>query len=276
MRVLLLASTLCACAPDAPIELVPTGAASSGTADTGTELTTWDSSVEGLVVGPDGDVLAGIQVTLCGTICQVEESGPDGVFRFEGPWPQINLLETLTYPGDDQAAAALEWSAAFDLLAIEPDEHRVLERPLRIHRVSTEPVGPGPQDLQLTSDLCVAFDADAVGIPFPAEEMRLGALPLPEEDWPSATGSWTTIKAWTFAVWGLHHEGGFQATATLVEPLPDGAEVAFLVADYVSGFRHGTFQVHDATLSPDGLTVSTLPDQGLDRTTLWVVATRTP
>lgn len=282
VRAVWLALTLFACGPEVPVELAPRPETTPSTSTSSlpptshvlpSTITVWDSSVEGIVLGPDDEPLGDVEVTLCGTICQIRTTEADGWFRFEGPWPQINVLETLTFPGDDQADAALSWSHHFDLVPLEEDQHIVLDRPLRMHRVDTVTDLSGPQDLALDTDLRVAFDADAAGIPFPAERMALGATALTPRDFPTDTGEWTPIKAWTLAVWDLHLEGGFHATATLDEPLDD-VDVAFLVADYVTGFRHGTFRVHHTERSPDGRTVSTLPDQGLDRTTLWVLATR--
>ena len=47
-----------------------------------------------------------------------------------------------------------------------------------------------------------------------------------------------------------------------------------LVADYVTGFRDGVMQVEQAEISADRLTVSTPAGAGIDRATLWVLATR--
>ncbi len=265
---------LMACTPPSTTDTSRT----PGTTTSSTTVPVYDGVVEGVLVYPDGSPMAGVGVTLCGGICQVADAGPDGSFRFEGVWPQNNVLETLNYPGEDQTEAVLGWSRYFDLVPVSEGDHIVLEQPLVVHPVVTQQGLTGPQDLTLAPGLQVAFDADRIGeerpLPAPAEVLAIGATELPEADWPKAVGDWTPLAAWTFAIWDLEIEDGFAVTATLNEPLPAEAEVAFLVADYLHGFVEGTLLEEPAILSPDGLTVSSPPNAGLDRTTLWVLATR--
>ncbi len=236
----------------------------------------YDSRVEGTLTDPQGTPLGGVKVTLCATVCQVVDAEADGSFVFLGAWPGNNVLETTTYPGEDQATAVLEWSRAFDMLPVAEDEQIVLSDPLVVHPVTTVGALTGAQDLSF-ADLRVVFDADAVierGIPYPADQVAIGAAILPEAHWPDGVGDWTVHKAWSLAVWDLRVDDGFAVTATLDTAIPAGREVAFLVADYTHGFREGSFFEEAATLSEDGLTLSTPSDAGLDRTTLWLAASR--
>lgn len=242
-----------------------------------TTLPEYSGVVEGIVTDDQDAPIPGLQVTLCGGVCRVTTVGPDGSFRFDGVWPQVNVLESVDYPGDDQTVAILEWSRFYELVELADGEHLVLDRPMRVHPVSTARDLAGPQDLELAPGLRVAFDADRVGVdhplPVPADQVALGATELPGQDWPRATGDWTPHKAWALAIWDLEIDDGFSVTATLDTPIPAGSEVALLVADYLTGFAEGTLEVEPATLSADGLTV-TAP--AVDRTTLWMVASRTP
>jgi hypothetical protein len=277
VRTLLL--LLLACGPSEPGPTTrDTGPTDTGTIPTTTPLPAYDGTVDGIATYADGSPLTGVRVTLCGGICQVATVEPSGAFHFEGVWPVSNVLETVDYPGDDQVDAVLHWSRFFDLVPLTENEQVVLERPMRMHPVVPARGLTGPQDLQVAPDLRVAFDADRIGVdhvlPSPAEEVALGAAVLPPEDWPRAVGDWTPIAAWGFAIWDLEIDDGFAATATLTEALPDGHEAAFLVADYVVGFRDGVMAVETAEISADRLTVSTPADGGIDRTTLWVLAIR--
>ena len=267
MRTLPLVLALVACTQQQPLDSVE---------DVDTSFVQYDSRVEGVLTDPEGTPLAGVKVTLCSTLCQVVDAGADGSFVFVGAWPGNNVLETTTYPGEDQVSAVLEWSRAFDMLPVAEDEQIVLSDPLVVHPVTTVGNLTGPQDLSF-ADLQVVFDADAVierGIPYPAEQVALGAAVVPEANWPDGVGDWTVHKAWSLAVWDLRVDDGFAVTATLDTAIPSGREVAFLVADYTHGFREGTFFEEAATLSGDGLTLSTPTDAGLDRTTLWLAASR--
>ncbi|TNE89001.1 MAG: carboxypeptidase regulatory-like domain-containing protein [Deltaproteobacteria bacterium] len=241
-----------------------------------TGMPTWDSRVEGRVEDASGNPLAGLRVTLCASVCIVQESDADGQFVFRGAWPEVNVLETSNYPGEDQSTAVLAWSRGFDLVAIGEDEHIVLDEPLVVQQVSTQAELTGLQDLSF-GDLRVQFDADAVmaaGLPYPAETLALGATEIPEAQWPRGVGEWTIHKAWALAVWDLRLDDGFAASATLDSPVAADREVAFLVADYTHGFREGSFFIEPAELSSDGLTLSTPVDGGIDRTTLWIAASR--
>jgi hypothetical protein len=245
-------------------------------ADSESAFPEYEGRVEGRLTDPDGQALSGLKVTLCATVCQVTDAASDGSFVFEGAWPGNNVLETTNYPGDDQVSAVLEWGRAYDLVSIDVDEQIVLDRPLVVHPVTTVQNLTGPQDLSF-ADLRVVFDADAViaqGIPFPAEQIAIGATVIDEANWPTGIGSWTVHKAWSMAVWDLRLDDGFAVTATLDSAIPADREVAFLVADYTHGFREGTFFEEAATLSSDGLTLSTPTDGGMDRVTVWLAASR--
>ena len=251
----------------------PDGVSSSSAepSDSSSSFPEHDGVVEGVLLDADDQPLT-LDVTLCGGICQVATPDAEGRFRFEGVWPQHNVFETLTYPDGD----VYGWSRPFDVLKVTEGQQIELPRPVRVHRVETVRGLTGPQDLTLAPGLQVAFDADVIGVehplPYPATEVALGATELPEADWPSAVGDWTPLKAWGLAVWDLEATDAFAVTVTLDAPLPPGTEVGFLVADYVHGFRDGTLFEEPATLSPDGLVITST--EGLDRTTLWVAAAK--
>ena len=107
--------------------------------------------------------------------------------------------------------------------------------------------------------------------------MWLGAVAIPEAQWPAhGLDGWTPLAVWGLAIWDLEASDGFSVQATLPEPLDPEAQVAFLVADYNYGFAEGRFFEETAELSSDGMTLSTPIGAGLDRTTRWIAATRTP
>jgi hypothetical protein len=235
--------------------------------------------VEGAVVDEAGEPVVGMSVSLCGAVCNLAETDDAGVFVFEDLLPGTKVLEPTLAPvadGEELADAVLQWSRFFDFVTVAEDGDHVLDGPFVLPAVPTisEPL-TGVASLDLGADLSVTVDADAIvddgPMPTGADAVRLGAVPLPPERWPTrGLDGWTVHAAWALAIWDLEAEDAFAVTAELPEA-PDG-EVAFLVADYTYGFTEGRFWVEDAVL--DGTTLSTPPDGGLDRSTLWLAASR--
>ena len=86
------------------------------------------------------------------------------------------------------------------------------------------------------------------------------------------------MRAWALAIWEMTAPPGpgIQVTAPLLEAVPEGDEVAFLVAHYEYGIVEGTFELFPAELSEDRMTLRTPNDEGLERTTMWMAVRRTP
>lgn len=243
----------------------------------------YHGSVQGLAVDDEGTPLAGLTVTLCSEVCLVEPTDDEGVFRFDGVRPSSHVLENLLYPGEDQAASAIEYTKFFDLLPVAEDERVILDRPYVVRRVP-ERFGPlsGMQNLTFESGLEVSFDADRFDpevdlLTSGAEELDLGAVEIPREEWPAGgLSGWSILRVWGLLVWDLHDDDVFAVRAPLGDagPLPEGTEVAFLVADYTYGFQHGVFFEEEAELSDDGTAIVTPADGGLDRATLWLAVAK--
>ncbi|MCO4770642.1 MAG: hypothetical protein KDA24_11480 [Deltaproteobacteria bacterium] len=238
--------------------------------------------VAGRVALVDGEGIADLTVSLCGGICLVADTDSEGAFLFpevpEGP----KVIEPAVVPvGDDLAVSVRSWTRFFDFVDVGEGEDITLA-PITLHRVP-DAQGPltGPQDMQLLPDLHVAFDVSAILdaglLPLGADDVWLGAVPLPPADWPTeGLDGWTVHAAWGLAIWDLEAEDGFAVTVSLPAAMPPGDDVAFLVADYNYGFAEGRFFVEEAELSADGLTLTTPSTGGLDRATMWIAASRPP
>jgi hypothetical protein len=260
------------------------GAPEGGGAGGGSGLPVVGSStVTGLVVDSDDEPVAALSVTLCGTVCRIEKTDEQGRFAFDGIASGVKVIEAATVPpGDDFTLAVRSWTRFFDFVTVGDNEDISIERPFRLHRVANA-VGPltGVQNLPLTAELGVAFDADAISeegpLPAGADSVWLGAVDIPKDDWPrDGLRGWTVLAVWGLAIWDLETVNGYAVTATLPTALSAGSEVAFLVADYEFGFTEGHFYEEAAELSEDGAVLRTPPGAGLDRATRWLAVTRSP
>jgi len=240
----------------------------------------WTAQVAGRVVTAEGEGVADLPVSLCGVVCLVADTDADGSFLFAEVPAGPKVIEPAVVPvGEDFEVSVRTWTRFFDFVDVADGDDITLDD-LVLHRVPNN-VGPlsGAQDLDLLPDLRVSFAVDAIldsgPLPAGADDVWLGALAIPPEDWPTrGLDGWTVQAAWGLAIWDLEAEDGFAVTATLPAVLPIDTEVAFLVADYNYGFVQGRFFVEEAELSLDGSTLSTPLSGGLDRTTLWIAATR--
>lgn len=242
----------------------------------------YHGSVSGTVVDEDGAPIEALGVSLCFTVCRVVETDAMGGFLFVDVEPAVQVIENIGLPTDDPISAALVYTKFFDFVTIGEDEQVSIERPFIVRRVDTDGPLDGPQQLTLAGGLEVSFDADRFGtsenpLPSPAMELHFGAVEIPPEDWPAqGYDGWRILRAWGLAVWDLQEQDAFTVTAPLggAGPLPSGSEVGFLVADYTYGFKNGDFWEEDAVLSADGMSISTAPSGGLDRSTMWLAAIR--
>lgn len=240
----------------------------------------WTARVAGRVVTAEGDGVPELPVSLCGVVCLVADTDPAGNYLFEQVPAGPKVIEPAVVPvGDDFAVSVRSWTRFFDFVQVADGDDITLD-PITLHRVDGA-VGPlsGAQDLQLLPDLRVAFDVGVIldegPLPAGADDVWLGALAIPQIDWPTdGLDGWTVHAAWGLAIWDLEAEDEFAVTATLPAPLPSGTEVALLVADYNYGFVNGLFFVEEAELSSDGVTLTTPTEAGLDRTTMWLAASR--
>ncbi|MCA9696501.1 MAG: hypothetical protein KC431_03165 [Myxococcales bacterium] len=239
-------------------------------------------SLVGWVDDIDGVPIPDLPIALCGQVCQIATTDAEGRFEVLEVAPGAKVLEPALVPVGDEglAQAVISWTRFFDIVTLGEDEALVLPEPFVMQRVEGA-VGPltGLQQLEPAPGLLVGFDADAIlaagPLPAGAEGVWLGATEVPPPLWPSGgLGDWQILAAWRFAIWDLEDEDGFAVAATLPQALEPGAEVAFLVADYTYGFLEGTFHEEAAVLSPDGTTLSTPIDGGLDRSTMWLAVTR--
>ena len=253
-------------------------------ADTGTSTDTGEelgSTVSGVVVDEQGAPIADLPVTLCGEVCQVGMTDAGGAWEIVDVAAGPKVIEPALVPIEGELEdAVLGWTRFFDIVTVVEGEDLHLDEPSVMLRVEGT-VGPltGPQDLEPVPGLAVRFDADYVAsegaLPVGVDAVWLGGRTVPQELWPTGgLGDWTVVEAWAFAPWDLDGEDAFAVEATLPAPLPMDAEVAFLVADYTYGFMTGLFWEEPAELSPDGLTLSTPMDGGLDRATMWLAVTR--
>jgi len=239
------------------------------------------ATVSGRVVNEQGAPVENLSVSLCGEVCLIETTAADGSFVFEGVREGVKVIEpTLVPPGDDLSLAVRTWSRFFDLVDVADGEAVVVPKDFILRQVP-ETVGPllGLQELTPLPNLQLRFDADEVladgPLPVGAEGIWLGAVSIPQDDWPTGgLGDWTIQAAWTLAIWDLEAEDAFDVTATLPTALDEGAEVAFLVADYTYGFTNGRFFEEAAELDALRTTLRTAGDAGLDRTTMWLAVSR--
>lgn len=254
---------------------------SESESDSGADLPTHDTSVSGLVIDELGAPIADLPITLCGAVCLIATTDATGRFEFTNVDPGVKVLEPALVPVDgDLEAAVTTWTRFFDFVSVTEGEHIEFDEAFVMLRVDNT-IGPlaGPQLLQPLASLSVGFDADAIvdagALPVGIDAPWFGAREVPLELWPKhGYEGWTILAVWSLAVWDLEVPDGFAVDATLPRALAPGAEVAFLVADYEYGFQNGVFFEEPALLSDDGQTLSTPPEAGLDRATMWLAVTK--
>lgn len=230
------------------------------------------TTLAGRLESETGEPLPDIPLTLCGSgMCAFARSDDDGDFLFERVPAGPAVLENAVAPNEEHHL----WSRFFDIVTVVGPGPTVLEAPLVI------PATPAPAlDLEAVQEvvrdgLSLSFDADRLQLPFSVDGVSVGIEPLPETRWPTGgLGDWTILRGWALSVWDLRRTDEFEAIAELDTALPEGTEVAFLVADYDYGSANGLFRVEEATLSSDGLSIMTPDDGGLDRLTLVFAAAR--
>ena len=280
-RLALFASALllgAACATEAPSNDDDSTTAPSDDDDSTPEGT---ATVIGRVIDELGEPIAKLSVSLCGEVCLIEATAEDGTFEFVGVRQGTKVIEpTLVPSGDDLSLAVRSWSRFFDFVDVADGAIVEIDRDFILRRLP-DVTGPllGDQELSLIPGLQVRFDADEVladgPLPVGAEEIWLGAVAIPQADWPrGGLSEWTIQAAWTLAIWDLEAEDAFHVTATLPTALNEGTEVAFLVADYTYGFTNGRFFEEAAELDAQRITLRTAGEAGLDRTTLWLAVSR--
>ena len=236
-----------------------------------------DWLVSARFVLPDGEPVRDLMITLCGSLCFNEPTNCDGVVYFPVAFTDRYVLEPLfAY----QQRYEL-YARSFDLIEYDEADGRLdLMAPYTIPIVEEiEPVGSGPQERTFASGVQVSFDADAITLPFGPESGSLGSIEIPPERFPvGGLLGWTPLRVVAFAVWEMTLPAGpaFQTTVPLTEAVPEGDEVAFLVAHYDYSIVEGTFEVFPAELTPDRLAIKTPANQGLERSTMWIAARRTP
>jgi hypothetical protein len=235
----------------------------------------WEGEVHGVLHDEAGAALSEVLLTLCGHICLYAQSGTDGSFSFTSVPPMTAVLETSSYPNNDPRG----WSRYFDFLPIGENEVITLATPVVTPQVSNTQVDlTGNQDITFADagGLRIQFDADEVhSAPEEPDTVGLGAVELPSNRFPTQGLAGHTIhRGWALTIWDQEIEGGtgFAISAPLTSALPQGTDVAILVAKYLEGTQTGQFHVYDAELSGDGMTIHTVAGQGVDRTTMVLAA----
>jgi hypothetical protein len=229
-------------------------------------------------ITPSGEDVRNLMITLCGSSCYNERTNCEGVVYFPFAETDEYVLEPLFAPNLEFD----RWARSFDFVSYQDTEPAIdlTAEPFTIPLVEEiEPLGTGAQERVFASGLEVRFDADDVELPFGPEVGTLGAVEIPPERYP--TGGllgWTPVAAWALAVWEMEIEEpeGFQVVAPVPEAIPEGAEVAFLVAHYDYGIVEGSFEVFPAEIAEDRMSLRTPANQGIDRTTFWIAAMRQP
>ena len=237
---------------------------------------TW--AVAAAFVKPDGSPVQELMITLCGGACYNEPTNCDGVVYFPVAADDTYVLEPL-FAIDQEFD---RWARSFDFVEYDATMGSLdlTASPFTVPLVEDiEPIGAGAQERVFPSGLEVRFDADDLTLPFGPEAPSLGAVEVPAARFPvGGLMGWTPLRAWALAVWEMEIEepAGFQAVAPLTAAVPDGNEVTWLVAHYDYGIVEGTFEAFPAELAADRLSIRTPAGEGIERTTLWIAATRSP
>ncbi|GEM_PF-2298973 len=238
-----------------------------------------EGTVSAQVQDPDGNVITGFKVTLCAKVCVDADSDDDGNVYWDNVAPNLYVLENLFAPNGDPITG---WSRFFVFVDVAEDAQVVLEDPLIVPRVSdTQTELTGAQEIQTQDGLFVRFDADNVeSSPFLADQIAFGAVALPPEQWPTPgegamPAEYTIHGAWALSVWDQVGEDEFHASALLNEAIPEGRVPLWLTADYELAVFEGEWHEEPAEFDEgDRAFVNTTEADGLDRTTMWMVASR--
>ncbi len=227
---------------------------------------------------PDGEDAKNLMITLCGDSCYNEPTNCEGVVYFPFADSDTYVLEPLFAPNLEFD----RWARSFDFVDFDASGDRLdlSASPYIVPLVEEiEPIGTGEVERIFSSGLEVRFNSEAIELPFGPKLATLGAVEIPEAEYP--TGGlldWTAMRVWALAIWEMEiaEAEGFQVVAPLTSPVPDGAEVSFLVAHYEYGIVSGTFEVFPAEIAADRMSITTPSDAGIDRTTMWIAAMRMP
>ena len=236
----------------------------------------WD--VAASFITPDGEDAKNLMITLCGASCYNEPTNCEGLVYFPFADSDIYVIEPLFAPNLEFD----RWARSFDFVDYDATTDRLdlTATPYTLPLVEEiEPFGPNEVERIFSSGLEVRFDGEAVELPFGPKVGTIGAVEIPEANYP--TGGllgWTPMRVWALAVWDMEIEEaeGFQVVAPLTTEVPDGAEVTFLVAHYEYGIVEGTFEVFAAEVAGDRMSITTPPNAGIDRATMWIAAMRMP
>jgi hypothetical protein len=236
-------------------------------------------SLVGTIVDPDGNAVTDFKVTLCAEVCRDTDSDATGTFTFTNIGPNLYILENLFSPNGDPTT---EWSRFFTFVDIGENEEVTLPTALVVPRVDgTADDLTGAQDIDTTTGLTgVKFDADSVDpSPFHLDAVAFGAAVIPEAEWPAPgvgmPADYMIHGAWALSVWDQSLVDGFQATATLDTSIPDGRTPIWLTADYDLAIENGMWHEDPAQFDGDERNiVMTTEADGLDRTTMWIVASK--
>jgi hypothetical protein len=160
------------------------------------------------------------------------------------------------------------------------NENVTLESPLIVPEITSFDGNlSGPQTFS-DAELEVSFDADNIepndSMP---DEIAFGFAAVAPERWPvggegALPEGYTIHGSWATVVWDQVGVDEFNVTATLSEPIPEGREPVWVVADYELGVFDKLWHEDPAEFGADRSTVSTVAGEGLDRTTMWMVASR--
>ena len=225
---------------------------------------------------PDGSPVQNLMITLCGGACYNEPTNCDGIVYFPLAATDTYVLEPL-FAIDQEFD---KWARSFDFVDYTEGQGELdlTATPFTVPLVEDiEPIGTGAVERTFPSGLTVSFDADNVSLPFGPNEGTLGVVEIPSDRFPvGGLMGWTPLRAWALAVWEMQigTPEGFQVSAELNEAVPAGNEITWLVAHYDFGIEEGHFEVFPAELNGDRTIISTPADAGIDRTTMWIAATR--
>lgn len=234
-------------------------------------------AVAAAFIKPDGSPVQNLMITLCGDACYNEPTNCDGIVYFPVAGTDTYVLEPL-FAIDQEFD---RWARSYDFVDYDEGQGELdlTASPFTVPEVEDiQPIGTGEVS-RTFGDLEVHFNADDVSLPFGPKEGTLGAVEIPEARWPEGgLIGWTPLGVWALAVWDMEIEEaeGFQAIATLDTEVPEGNEVTWLVAHYDYGIVEGTFEAFPAELAADRLSIRTPEGSGIDRTTMWIAATRAP
>ena len=222
---------------------------------------------------------------LCGGICQVGDDRRDqGAFRFEGVWPVANVLESVGYPGErSRPRTCSTGPGSSTSISLAEGEHVVLDRPMRMHPVTpARGLSRAPRTSRSSPGLRVVFDADRIGVDHVLPHPRRGGRPRCAVELPARGLAARGRRLDPGQGLGLRRCGTSRSTTAFRPPPPSPSPLPTRATRWPSWSPTTWWASADGVLAarsppsstPDGLTVRTPAGGGIDRTTLWVLATR--